>query len=135
MREEKTTQACAETHLFPQPDMNYLHELAEGDTDFIADILQMFIAEAPESTRSALTHLQQKNFDALRVTVHKLKSSVQVVGGLHLTAIIQEIETAAKNIVAEETLLPKLTYLQKGIQQLVIHLEVELRHVTSKSAA
>jgi HPt (histidine-containing phosphotransfer) domain-containing protein len=111
-----------------QPKLDYLRELAGGDLNFIAEILEMFIDEAPQAIKQSLEHLDKKNYELLRITVHKLKSSVQVVGGNHLTALICEIEAAAKN--SKPEMLPQmLALLNEGIGYMVKHLTGELRGI------
>ncbi len=120
---------------FLVPKLDYLRELSGGDHSFIAEILEMFITEAPQSVEQSLSYLREKNFDMLRITVHKLKSSVQVVGGYHLTNIIQEIEFGAKDNHQPDILHQMLTVLNKGIQHMVQHLCVELNAIGKQNNA
>lgn len=113
-----------------QPKLDYLKELSGGDLSFIAEILEMFINEAPQAVAQSFGHLEQKNFDLLRITVHKLKSSVQVVGGNHLTALICEIESAAAAKVDKPDMFSQmLSTLDSGIRSMVQHLVIELRAI------
>lgn len=119
---------CLETQ--PQPKLDYLKELSGGDLSFIAEILEMFIHEAPQAVAQSFGHLEQKNFDLLRITVHKLKSSVQVVGGNHLTALISDIErTAAEKVDKPDLFAQMLATLDSGIKNMVTHLTGELRRI------
>ena len=43
-------------------------------------------------------YLENKNFDLLRITVHKMKSSVQVLGSHDLARLLQEIEVSSKEL-------------------------------------
>ena len=113
--------------MFLTPKLDYLKELSGGDQSFINEILELFITEAPQSVEHALSYLQQKNFDMLRITVHKLKSSVQVVGGYHLTNLIQEIESTSKETAKHDILQQMLSVLNTGIHHMVGHLSKELQ--------
>jgi len=118
------------------PKLDYLRELAGGDNDFITEILKMFITEAPQSVEQSLRFLHERNFEMLRITVHKLKSSVQVVGGYHLTHLIQDIENAAKENGEMDTIQQMLSMLNTEIQHMVKYLCQELNTVNSiKNAA
>ena len=110
-----------------KPKLDYLRELSGGDSTFIAEILEMFITEAPLAITQSFTYLEKKDFELLRITVHKLKSSVQVVGGNHLTALICEIEAAAKN--CQPDILQRLSVLHTGIGHMVNHLTGELKEI------
>lgn len=108
------------------PKLDYLRELSGGDRDFIAEILEMFISEAPQAMMQSSQYLEQKNYELLRITVHKLKSSVQVVGGNHLTGLISDIEAYAKD--SKPEMLPQmLSMLKDGIGHMVSHLSGELK--------
>lgn len=111
------------------PKLDYLKELSGGDQSFINEILEMFIKDAPQSVEQAFRFLQERNFEMLRITVHKLKSSVQVVGGYHLTHLIQEIETISKEKGKPDILQQMLATLNSGIQHLVNHLRTEVQSV------
>jgi len=116
---------------FLTPNLDYLKELSGGDRNFITEILELFITEAPQSVEQSFRYLREMNLEMLRINVHKLKSSVQVVGGYHLTYLIQEIESAAKEHRSQNVLHQMLSVLNKGIQHLVEHLGKELQNISS----
>ena len=117
------------------PQLDYLKELSGGDQSFITEILVMFIAEAPKSVEQSFRYLQERNFDMLRITVHKLKSSVQVVGGYHLTHLIHEIEAASQESGEPDILEQMLSILSTGIQNMVNHLGKEVRAYNHSASA
>ena len=118
------------------PRLEYLIELAGGDNHFIAEIIQMFIQEAPDAVRQSFQHLENDEMQRLLVTVHKLKSSVQVVGGQHLAVLISEIEQQAKQAPASSDDIQRmLGELEKGISQIVNWLNGELPQFAIKDAA
>jgi HPt (histidine-containing phosphotransfer) domain-containing protein len=112
-----------------KPKLDYLRELSGGDSGFIAEILEMFISEAPQAITQAVDHLGKQNLDMVRITVHKLKSSVQVVGGNHLTSLICEIESAAAKSEKLDMLPQMLSTLGDGITNMVHHLTGELQEI------
>ncbi|GEM_PF-812298 len=125
------TANAGSNHLINQkPKLDYLKELSGGDLTFIAEILEMFINDAPQAVAQSFEHLEKKNFEMLRITVHKLKSSVQVVGGNYLTALICEIEcAAAAKIDKPDMFLQMLSTLDSDIRQMVQHLNGELKEI------
>jgi HPt (histidine-containing phosphotransfer) domain-containing protein len=104
------------------PKLDYLKELSGGDQAFINEILEMFITEAPQSIENAINYLREKNYHMLKITVLKLKSSVQVVGGYHLTNLIQEIENASVENASPAVMQQTLSKLKSGISHVVSHL-------------
>ncbi|HXH17693.1 MAG TPA: Hpt domain-containing protein [Chitinophagales bacterium] len=131
----RSIDTAAEHALSIAPKLDYLKELSGGDQSFIAEILELFITDAPQAVEHAFGHLQQRNFEMLRITVHKLKSSVQVVGGYHLTHLIHEIESNAKENGKQDALFQMLSLLRNGIQHLVNHLCQELKSLSSAGNA
>ena len=110
-----------------KPKLDYLKELSGGDHDFITEIIEMFIADAPQAVAQSCQPLEKDNFELLRITVHKLKSSVQVVGGYHLATVIHEIESAACDKNSKPALLRQmLCTLDEGIRQMTGFLHSEL---------
>lgn len=126
-----STATAGINHLTQQkPRLDYLKELSGGDLTFIAEILEMFIHDAPQAVAQSFRHLEQKNYEMLRITVHKLKSSVQVVGGNYLTALICEIEKAAAAKVDKPDMFAQmLSTLDSGIKSMVQHLSGELNAI------
>ena len=127
--------AVSDSNVHLTPKLDYLRELSGGDHNFITEILTMFIKEAPQSVEQSLHFLRERNFDMLRITVHKLKSSVQVVGGNHLAPLIQEIETASRESTKPDILHRMLSVLSSGIQHTVDHLCDELHAMSSNREA
>ncbi len=109
------------------PKLDYLNELSGGDQSFISEIIEMFITDAPQSVENAFRFLQEKNYQMLKLTVHKLKSSVQVVGGYHLAHLIQEIENASNENIKTDILHQMLSQLNTGIVHIVTHLNELLK--------
>lgn len=126
-----TANNAGSNHLTHQkPKLDYLKELSGGDLTFIAEILEMFINDAPLAVAQSFGHLEQKNYEMLRITVHKLKSSVQVVGGNYLTALICEIECAAAAKVDKPDMFAQmLSTLDSSIRNMVQHLSGELKEI------
>lgn len=101
------------------PKLDYLKELSGGNQSFVNEIIDMFIAEAPQSVENAFRFLQEKNYQMLKLTVHKLKSSVQVVGGYHLAYLMQEIEKASTETTGTDILHQMLSKLNIGIEHII----------------
>ncbi|GIV34940.1 MAG: hypothetical protein KatS3mg031_2475 [Chitinophagales bacterium] len=110
------------------PKLDYLRELSGGDAGFMKEIIEMFILEAPRALEQAQACLLEKNLEQLRMIVHKLKSSVQVVGGQHLTDLIVRIESWSGE--TNEELCRMVQMLEEGIQDMIGHLQQELIALT-----
>jgi len=110
-----------------KPNLSYLFELAGGDTEFVIEIIETFISDTPEIIGSAVNSFEKGDYDLLKVTVHKLKSSVQVVGGAHLAVLISDIERNADQEDASSKLESMIHELNDGVQSMLTQLTAELK--------
>ena len=116
----------AEGNNYINLDLKYLNDLSGGDKNFVSEIIEMFIHDVPEIIEQTQDFLLKHDFDLLRITVHKLKSSVQVLGGHGLVALIQEIESQSKDPEIFDVLVQKIARLKEGLFQMVDQLKKEL---------
>lgn len=77
-------------------DLTYLHDLADGDQDFIHDIISMFVQDAPGMMQHMQVYFKTQNCDMLKITAHKLKSSVLTLGNQVLGEKLAKVEEACK---------------------------------------
>lgn len=115
-----------------KPNLSYLKELSGGDTNFITEIIEMFMSDAPKIIEQANRCFREENYDLLKVTVHKLKSSVQVLGGSKLALSIQEIESSAKNPDKKDELSDMLAQVENSIAQMISSLNSELESMRNE---
>jgi HPt (histidine-containing phosphotransfer) domain-containing protein len=73
-------------------DLTYLSQLANGSEEFINKMIGIFIEQTPEALNNLDTHLQNKNWQGLKATAHKMKSSVSIMGIKELESVVSELE-------------------------------------------
>ena len=61
-------------------DLKNLEEISSGDKEFVIGALNLFVSKQEEYTLMMNDALKSKNFDEIRQAVHKMKSSVSVIG-------------------------------------------------------
>jgi HPt (histidine-containing phosphotransfer) domain-containing protein len=114
------------SHQFEKPDLSYLMQLMDNNTEIVLEVLAIFKNEVPKDMANLEKYLQQEDWEMLGKTAHKLKSSVGNLGLNELRDLFLFIEQNGK----EFTNLDKLPqYVKKtldGIQQLFIDIEVEI---------
>lgn len=72
-------------------DMNYLTEFSSGDHNFIKEMIEMFLENAPKDTAELQSYFDEGNWEMVYKTAHKLKPNLMMMGML-------EQEKEAKNI-------------------------------------
>ncbi len=73
-------------------NLSYLQDMAGGDTDFIVEVIEMFMASAPDAIKESLNCNKLGNYPHLRATVHRLKPTIQMLGDTELHQLAVTIE-------------------------------------------
>ena len=61
-------------------NLDYLTELAKGDTSFIKEMITIFLEENPEEINTLEIAIQEKQFDSIKAISHHMKSTIPFVG-------------------------------------------------------
>ena len=78
-------------------NLDYLNDLSGGDTEFIIEVVDMFLEIAPDSIKQLLVYEKNRNYPHIKSTVHKMKPTLQMLGDMELHALALKIEDAAIN--------------------------------------
>lgn len=73
-------------------NFKYLNEFADGDTSFIEKMVSLFLHNAPPALETIFKSNQIDNVKVLKAEVHKLKSSISLLGITKASKCIEIIE-------------------------------------------
>jgi len=74
-------------------NMQYLHDLSQGNQQFEQTMLEQFIAQLPEDLRRLKEAIAENNIADVRSTAHNLKTTISFIGlESHLYPILTELE-------------------------------------------
>ena len=114
------------TNQFEKPDLSYLMHLMDNNAEIVLEVLAIFKSEVPKDMLNLELHLQNKDWELLGKTAHKLKSSVGNLGLTKLRDLFLFIEQNGR----EATNIDKIpNYVQntvEGINQLLKDIEIEI---------
>lgn len=114
------------TNQFEKPDLSYLMHLMDNNAEIVLEVLAIFKSEVPKDMLNLELHLQNKDWEFLGKTAHKLKSSVGNLGLTQLRDLFLFIEQNGR----EATNIDKIpNYVQntvEGINQLLKDIEIEI---------
>lgn len=79
-------------------NLDYLKESANGNEDFIKEILQIYSTQIREVHEEMLILLNQKNWEQLAKTTHKMRGSIQIIG---LVDLAEELKTFENKLETE----------------------------------
>lgn len=100
-------------------NFDYLNSITGGDKDILKQILQAYIDYMPDDVTKLKRLLQGDDLMATGMQAHKVKSSARMIG-LPCTALLQDIETAAKTNHHIEQIPSKL---EQAIEELYLAME------------
>lgn len=63
-----------------QPNLNYVHKLADGNTDFLNEFVKIIKSEFPDEKQTYATAVEAKDNKASAEIVHKLKHKFNILG-------------------------------------------------------
>lgn len=93
-------------------NLDYLTSLAKGDKKFIKKMLTVFLEENPKEVSSLNEGVQEQNYEYIKASAHKLKSTIPFVGLDNIIgneiAQIESLATEKKGLEEIKTLLEKV---------------------------
>jgi len=76
-------------------DFNLLKVSCAGSVELFNQMINLFLATTPELINVMKTNINDKNWDALNLNAHKVKSSFSVIGAVSTASKIEQIEFVA----------------------------------------
>lgn len=89
---------------FEVADTAYLEEVTNGNSNYIRQIVELFLKQTPDDISTLQTHIQNQNWDEVRKQAHYLKPTFIYVGAKHIHQQITSIEQSAKQKVSLDKL-------------------------------
>ena len=76
---------------YPKPDLTYLKDMADGDENFIREIIEIFLRNGPESLVLMREYALSGNHEKLKFVAHKLLPELTFVGILSAIPDVEKI--------------------------------------------
>jgi signal transduction histidine kinase/CHASE2 domain-containing sensor protein/DNA-binding response OmpR family regulator/HPt (histidine-containing phosphotransfer) domain-containing protein len=96
-------------------DLEYLHQLSEGDTEFERTILQIFVENTQEQIQVVRNALADRDLVTLQYRIHEIKGASANVGAI----AIEQLATKLEELLASDLELP----VQSEIHSLIFEIE------------
>lgn len=110
-------------------DLQYLRDLSGNDTEFIKEILQMFVDDAPVLLKQAILYHKSGNLTLLKSSVHRMKSSVKMMGDSELAELIQRIEQHCTGQSQEPNMPALMMQLNRDLTELIFDISAEMQQM------
>lgn len=75
------------------PDFTFLHQLAQGDDDFVNEMIEIFNNEVPIELQKIKSANESKDYKTVSAVTHKMKSKLRILGFSSLFKLADDIET------------------------------------------
>ena len=89
-------------------DFRYLKELSQGNVEFEEEMLNIFVEELPGELKIIEEAIGSGNFEEIKQTVHRLKSSLHFVG---LNLLIGEEADEVEDLAEQERDIAQISLL------------------------
>ena len=113
-------------------NLDLLKEYASGDVNFMLELLSIYKNETPKAIEQIKFHTGQQNWSELKMVIHKLKSSVSMLGINQLAHTISKME---QNIKTENNTLETINLSYDLIEQCQISVSEVDHHIQNLIAS
>lgn len=106
-------------------NLDHLLKMANGNTNFIHKMVNMFLHEVPKSIKQLQQYLEEEEYNRVFAIAHKMKPSFEMFGVESLKTPILQIETFAKEKNNLEQIYPLITTVKEVSKKVMDQLEAE----------
>ena len=108
-------------------NLSYLEELAAGSSDFIEDMIQVFIQQTPDSILELEEFCREQKWEELKTLAHRMKPSISFVGIKKLNKIMEQLELYAEQEKNLEKIPGYIATIRKVCGDAIVELTEELK--------
>lgn len=109
-------------------DLKYLKDFAEGDSDFINEMIALFLKNTPIALVSILESNQNNDIKKLKAEIHKLKSSLGLLGIIKGSESVENIESKIESNPSGFGWQREVENLNAICEQAIIELKSIVKH-------
>ncbi|MBL0343081.1 MAG: response regulator [Bacteroidetes bacterium] len=103
-----------------------LLQLFSGSIEDVLSLLHMLVGQIPQLLKESGNHIKENNWPATFQTVHKLKSSVNLLKINSLKNMVSELEEYSRDQIHTDRILPVFEEFKKACDQTVSLLKDEI---------
>ncbi|MBL0049962.1 MAG: response regulator [Bacteroidetes bacterium] len=114
-------------------NLDFLTNLADGNTDFVIKMLEIYLKQTPENLVELEHQLSLKNYTGLVSIAHKMRSSVPYVGLTEAEKLLEKIEYEAKQNINVEDFPQLVNRIIKLCEDSLVQVKEQLYLLGEKS--
>ncbi|MES2286199.1 MAG: hypothetical protein V4547_10965 [Bacteroidota bacterium] len=105
-------------------NLDYLTELSKGSIQFINEMIEIFLVESPLELSLLEKGIVEKNFDLVRASAHKMRSTIPFVG---IDKIIMTEMVEIERLAAIHSDFPQIEILFAKVKEVYLKAIEELK--------
>lgn len=106
-------------------DLSYLMDVAGGNTEFIIEMIDIFIAQTPGHLEELTAAVASKEWKKIAELSHKIKPTLAFIGVESAKDSMAEIEKSARNEENYESIVLKMDEMQDVFKIIFFKLEAK----------
>jgi HPt (histidine-containing phosphotransfer) domain-containing protein len=110
-------------------DLSYLSSLANGSTEFIQQMISVFMEQTPKALDTIDKSMENKDWGSLAAVAHKIKPSFAFMGIKELESVICDIEDSARKQENLDTLPANIQKVKDTCAVAMKELEIKSREL------
>ena len=95
-------------------DLSYLIEVSKGNKTFVKEMVNLFLSENPEEIKSLENGIRNKNYELVKDTAHKLRSTIPFLG---LDKVIEKEVVQIETLAASKTGMEEIEKLFVAVKE------------------
>ncbi|HTN18910.1 MAG TPA: Hpt domain-containing protein [Pelobium sp.] len=104
-------------------DLSYLQEVASDNSDFMIEMIDIFLAQTPEYVSILSDAIDQQNWDKIAEMAHKIKPTLAFMGANEAKETIASIESRGRAKEDYEGIMSDFGNLREDFNQIFTGLE------------
>jgi HPt (histidine-containing phosphotransfer) domain-containing protein len=101
-------------------DLTELNKVADGDQEFMQETLTLLVQEIPDNLQLIKEYVTNNDLGSLKKLVHKMKSSVMLIGMKDLWPVINTIEKSDSLELVMEQVPAFVRICEESVEELKI---------------
>ncbi|MDP2387174.1 MAG: ATP-binding protein [Bacteroidota bacterium] len=116
-------------------ELSEIEKLSEGNSSFVAKMLDTFVNNARENNRIMLESIKNKDYESLSKIAHKSIPSFSFVGLSRFIPLLKEIENNAFSEEHRKTVIENVNKITNHIKKIIPQLETHSRSLKEKDTS
>ncbi|TKB95272.1 Hpt domain-containing protein [Pedobacter cryophilus] len=104
-------------------DLTYLRDVASDNTEFMIEMIDIFLAQTPGYVEQLTTAVDQKDWSKMAELSHKIKPTMSFMGVESAKNTLGEIETKSRNQEDYEGIVAEFDKMKETFKMIFIKLE------------